>query len=55
MKVKRYIWVVNFTKSLKKNGEYLIKGSNGYTIGLSGEEGTEYENKLNGSDFFYKN
>lgn len=44
-----------FYKVIKKNGEYLIKGSNGYTIGLSGEEGTEYENKLNGSDFFYKN
>jgi hypothetical protein len=45
-----------FYKVVKgKNGQYLIKASNGYTVGLSGQEGTQYENKLNGSDFFYKN
>lgn len=45
-----------FYKVIKgKNGQYLIKASNGYTVGLSGAEGTQYENKLNGSDFFYKN
>ena len=36
-------------------GEFLIVcSSNGYTIGLHGKEGTKYENKLNGSNFFIK-
>jgi DNA repair protein RadC len=41
-------------KVVKDNkGQYLIKAnSNGRCIGLSGDEGTEYENVLNGTDFY---
>lgn len=42
----------NVIKS-KVNETYLIVCSlNGYTIGLHGLEGTEYENNLNGTKFF---
>lgn len=37
-----------------KNGDYLIKFiGNGHCVGLHGVEGTEYENKLNGKNFFF--
>jgi len=33
-------------------GQYLIKcTANGSCVGLTGAEGTKYENRLNGSDF----
>ena len=31
---------------------YLISCVNGHSVGLSGEEGTEWENVLNGTEFF---
>lgn len=35
-----------------KIGQYLIKcTANGSCVGLTGQEGTKYENRLNGSDF----
>lgn len=42
---------------VKKNkfGKYIICSLNGYCIGLHGLEGTQYENKLNGTNFYYKN
>lgn len=45
-----------YTVVKDKLGQYLIKCSlNGYCVGLSGQEGTQYENKLNGTNFYYKN
>jgi hypothetical protein len=42
----------NVIKS-KDTGEYLIVCSvNNYTVGLHGQEGTKYEKKLNGTDFY---
>jgi len=36
-------------------GQYLIKcGFNDYCIGLHGQEGTKYANKLNGTNFYIK-
>lgn len=32
--------------------QFLIKASNGYTIGLHGAEGTKYESVLNANNFF---
>jgi hypothetical protein len=32
--------------------QYFIKGQNGHLIGLTGMEGTKYENDLNGCNFF---
>ena len=38
-----------------KRGDYFITYTpSGYTIGLHGVEGTEYENKLNGTTFYTK-
>ena len=37
-------------------GQYMIKCTlNGYGIGLHGAEGTEFERKLNGTNFYTKN
>jgi hypothetical protein len=37
-------------------GQYMIKCTlNGYCIGLHGAVGSEYENKLNGTNFYIKN
>jgi len=44
-----------YTVIKDKVGQYLIICSlNNYCIGLSGLEGTQYENKLNGTNFYYK-
>jgi len=39
-----------------KIGQYMIKCTlNGYCIGLHGAVGSQYEDKLNGTNFYYKN
>lgn len=44
-----------YTVQKNKFGNYnIICSLNGYCIGLSGLEGTQYENKLNGTNFYYK-
>ena len=48
----------NEAYTVKKNkfGNYnIICSLNGYCIGLHGMEGTQSENKLNGTNFYYKN
>jgi hypothetical protein len=45
-----------FYKVIKdKYNNYLIKANNGFVIGLHGQEGTEYENILNGNKFWFVN
>lgn len=49
--LKVYADTLRYEVIKDKNGEYLIKCGS-YCVGLTGKAGTEWENKLNGTNFF---